>query len=66
MSVAWGARTSSAYDVMSMFRAALPEFEMETRRTSLSFSVEISTSKVVFNAPLLRVNSARSSLKTTV
>ena len=43
----------------------LPEFEIETRRTSASSSAETSTSMVVVSVPSRRVNSARSSLKTT-
>ena len=48
-----------------MSRGRLPEFVIETRRTSASSSAETSTSNVVVSEPSRRVNSARSSSKAT-
>ena len=49
----------------SMSRPRLPEFAIETRRTSASSSADTITSNVVVSAPSCRVISARSSSKVT-
>ena len=46
-------------------RTRLPEFDIDTRRTSASSSAETRTSAVVLSVPSRRVNSARSSLNAT-